>query len=441
MGEFYAGMVHPLTSVDHLLPILALAVIAGRMSRDVARWVIAAFPAALMVAIPLGNSYPGLSVIHIANLLAIVAMGTMALKTEWLTGKVVIATALGIGLILGYRSGIDMAASSVGYKFLPGVGLTGFISITLATAWIPAAPSKRIDMVMRLIAGAIVLAGVYLLVEAALGGGLQSVRFAVLPDEQSLVSWVKEPELSVPLVAATILAVLIWGAAHAITPGHGKAIVAAFLVGAKSTPWHAIYLGLIVTATHTLGVFALGLFAVVTTRYWATQAIYPWMEMASGLIVLGIGAVLFVRHIKTRVGHHSHDGAAEHDHHHDHHTQDHSHGHTHFPAGSDSGQLTWKSLLGLGIAGGLLPCPSALVLLLAAISIQRIAFGLVLVAAFSLGLAAVLTAVGLLFVRGKEILERTPRIMAASRMLPIFSSLLIGIIGAVIYVRALAAVV
>ena len=107
------------------------------------------------------------------------------------------------------------------------------------------------------------------------------------------------------------------------------------------------------------------------------------------------------------------------------------------PTGTDGSPVTWKSLLGLGIAGGLIPCPSALVLLLAAISLQRIGFGLLLVVAFSLGLASILTVVGLLFVKGKRVLDSAPRMMALGRILPALSSLLIVIIGAGILLRAL----
>lgn len=450
VGEFYAGMVHPLTSLEHLLPILALAAIASQKSRDNARWVVFVFPLALMGAIIAGNHYSSLDSMNVVNLVALIVLGVMVLTANRISGKILVPVAAAIGLILGYRSGMDMSYSDVGYKFVPGVGLTGFIAITVATAWFPTASSNYVRMIVRIAGTGFVLMGLYLLGKMLLLGGVPADGIAGLPSEEYIVGLVKNPELSLPVVVGAMIAVTGWGAAHAITPGHGKAIVAAFLVGSRSTPWHAVYLGLTVTLTHTLGVFILGFLTVFASRYWATQDLFPWIEMTSGLIVLTIGIGLFVSFIKARLT----SGNRESGHAHRHSLQefsskgsprsrsediphDHHHGHSHMPTGTDGSPVTWKSLLGLGIAGGLIPCPSALVLLLAAISLQRIGFGLLLVVAFSLGLASILTVVGLLFVKGKRVLDSAPRMMALGRILPALSSLLIVIIGAGILLRAL----
>ena len=261
-------------------------------------------------------------------------------------------------------------------------------------------------------------------------------------------------ELSVPLVIGALLAVMVWGAGHALTPGHGKTIVAAYLIGSRSTPWHALYLGLTVTLTHTLGVFALGLVALFASQYVLPEQLYPWLGAVSGLIVVGLGAAMLwgrVRPLLARRGHDHHHGSHhhghdhrdhphEHEHLHDHehghphghehhHTHDHEHGHSHLPPGADGSPVTWRSLLGLGISGGLLPCPSALVLLLTAVSINRAALGMVLVVAFSLGLAGVLTMVGLLFVKGSRLVQRLPRVGTWGRLLPAASALVIMMIG------------
>ncbi|MCP4623828.1 MAG: ABC transporter permease, partial [bacterium] len=252
-----------------------------------------------------------------------------------------------------------------------------------------------------------------------------------------------------------------WGGAHALTPGHGKAIVGAYLVGARSTPWQAVYLGLTVTATHTLGVFTLGLITLFASKYLVAEDLYPWLGAVSGFMVLAIGAFLLVKrwkdwrsvtnaheHQLNNYGHeHNHDHDHSHDHihdhahdddlHHDHHDHDHDHGHTHLPPGADGASITWRSLLGLGISGGLLPCPAALVLLLAAVSLQRTGLGLALVIAFSLGLAGVLTAVGLLFVKGGQLINRVPRATAMARFLPVLSSLAIAVIGAVVTAQSM----
>jgi nickel/cobalt transporter (NicO) family protein len=112
-----------------------------------------------------------------------------------------------------------------------------------------------------------------------------------------------------------------------------------------------------------------------------------------------------------------------------HHTHSHGHGHAHLPPGADGSPVTWRSLLGLGISGGLLPCPSALVLLVTAVSINRAALGMVLVVAFSLGLAGVLTMVGLLFVKGSQLVQRAPGVATWGQLMPAGSALVIMAIG------------
>jgi ABC-type nickel/cobalt efflux system permease component RcnA len=261
-------------------------------------------------------------------------------------------------------------------------------------------------------------------------------------------------ELSVVLVMGALLAVMVWGAGHALTPGHGKTIVAAYLIGSRSTPWHALYLGLTVTLTHTLGVFALGLVALFASQYVLPEQLYPWLGAVSGLIVVGLGAVMLwgrVRPLLARRGHEHHHGSYDHSHDHQqpshehehthnyghahphghehHHTHEHEHGHSHLPPGADGSPVTWRSLLGLGISGGILPCPSALFLLLTAVSLNRVTLGMVLVVAFSLGLAGVLTMVGLLFVKGCRVVQQLPRAGTWGRFLPAISALVIMIIG------------
>jgi ABC-type nickel/cobalt efflux system permease component RcnA len=243
---------------------------------------------------------------------------------------------------------------------------------------------------------------------------------------------------------ALLGAVLIWGAGHALTPGHGKSIVAAYLVGSRSTPWHAVVLGLTVTATHTLGVFILGIVTLFAAERVPTERLYPWLAAASGLIVAVMGAVMFVRrlhgarnhdHHHDHHGHHhhDHDGYQHHDHdgvHHDHH--DHDHGHEH----PSDGTVTWRQLFGLGVSGGLLPCPAALVLLLASFALQRTAFGLLLVLTFSIGIAGVLTLVGLLFVKGRRVLDRLPSFGRLSQLLPVVSAALIFLLGVLLCAHA-----
>jgi ABC-type nickel/cobalt efflux system permease component RcnA len=213
---------------------------------------------------------------------------------------------------------------------------------------------------------------------------------------------------------------MFWGAAHALTPGHGKAIVAGYLVGARGTPRHAVYLGLIVTATHTAGVFALGLVTLLLSRFIVPEQLYPWLTVASGLLVVGVGlAVLAGRFRHARAHAHGH---AHHHHHHDH---DHDHGYGR------------GGLLGVGVAAGLLPCPSALVVLLGAIALHRVGLGLALILAFSVGLAATVTAVGLVAVLARRAFSRLSLNGPLLRTLPAVSALVILAVGIGITVNAL----
>jgi ABC-type nickel/cobalt efflux system permease component RcnA len=215
-----------------------------------------------------------------------------------------------------------------------------------------------------------------------------------------------------------LLAALGWGALHALSPGHGKAMVAAYLVGTRGTARHAVALGATVTVTHTVGVFALGVVTLALSQYVLPEDLYPWLTLVSGLLVVLIGmGVLRSRVRKAREAHH-------HDHHHHHHHD-----------------LSWKGLVGMGAAAGLIPCPSALVVLLAAISQHEVALGLLLITAFSLGLAATLTFLGLVVVSARRLI---PHRLAAGRVaavLPAASALLIVGVGFVLTAKAVPGVV
>lgn len=231
----------------------------------------------------------------------------------------------------------------------------------------------------------------------------------------------------------------LWGGMHAMSPGHGKTIVGAYLVGSRATAQHAIFLGLTTTITHTLAVFALGLIALFASRFVVPDQIYPWLSCLSGLMVVAIGLNLFISRLRnthhSTTHHHNHNGHSHH--HHDHH---HNHGgsnHSHLPPMTDETPVTWRSLLTLGISGGLVPCPSALVVLLSAVALGRVGFGLVMVLAFSLGLAGVLTGLGLLLVRTKRLFDRLPSQMRLVKVLPAVSALVVALIGVGITTQAL----
>ena len=253
---------------------------------------------------------------------------------------------------------------------------------------------------------------------------------------QRVADLVSVGRLSAAIVALSMLAAFFWGAAHALSPGHGKAVVAAYLIGDRGTAKHAGFLGLTVTVTHTAGVFVLGAVTLYLSRYILPEVLYPWLSVASGLLVVLIGLSLLYRRLQSI----AHDKQAEHTHTHGDHSHvhhDHSHGHTHHHAPADGSKITWRGLIALGVSGGLVPCPAALVLLLGAISLDRLGFGMVLVLAFSAGLAIVLTVVGLLMIYARKLFERYSFEAKVPRLLPVASASVITLAGLGIALAAL----
>jgi ABC-type nickel/cobalt efflux system permease component RcnA len=244
-------------------------------------------------------------------------------------------------------------------------------------------------------------------------------------------SLISRDRLTPGFVALSLLIAMFWGAAHAFSPGHGKSIVAAYLVGSRGKPRHAVYLGLTVTVTHTIGVFALGLVTLSLSAFIVPDQLYPWLNLVSALLIVTVGVSVLrwrVREWRGRSGHdhgHSHDHGDGHGHHHHHHHHEHDHA------------LSPRRLLGIGISGGIVPCPTALVVLLAAVSLHRVGYGLVLILAFSIGLAVAMTAIGLLAVTAKKTFARVDFNGRLIRLLPAFSAVVVLALGLAMTVRAL----
>ncbi|HZR93944.1 MAG TPA: hypothetical protein VFA44_16225 [Gaiellaceae bacterium] len=254
-------------------------------------------------------------------------------------------------------------------------------------------------------------------------------------------SLIARDRLSVGVVLVSLAVALFWGAAHALSPGHGKSIVTAYLVGQRGTPRHALVLGAIVTVTHTAGVFALGLVTLALSQFVVPDELYPWLNLAAGVLVLGIGVSVLQARLTGPAAHRlAHALGREHAHHDHAHDHDREHAHPHGHGHELTGSLSRRSLLGVGVSGGLLPCPSALVVLLAAISLHRIAFGLVLILAFSLGLALTITSIGLAAVLAKRAFARVAPGGTLVHLLPAASALVILAAGIVMTARALPAV-
>ena len=258
-------------------------------------------------------------------------------------------------------------------------------------------------------------------------------------------------------VAIALGLAMVFGMAHAMTPGHGKAMVAAYLAGTRGTARHAFALGATVTITHTAGVFALGLVTLSLSQFILPETLYPWLNLASGVMVLAIGLYAFRDRLRRWLGGRVQPADVEHGHGHAHgghgHAHDGGHGHTpdaghgHAPTTATprtaatatatptagTGTRTrhpttcaWRSLIALGISGGLIPCPSALVVLLSAIALHQVAFGMALIVAFSFGLAAIVSGIGLTVIYARRLFQHLPadrgRFVAA---LPIASAAII----------------
>jgi nickel/cobalt exporter len=240
-------------------------------------------------------------------------------------------------------------------------------------------------------------------------GTSQTEPLTRLLHQQALTPW---------MIAVAIGIAFALGAAHALTPGHGKTIVAAYLVGSRGTLKHAAFLGGMVTLTHTITVFLLGLATLFLFQYVVPQKVTQVLGAISGLSIVAIGGWMLYKRLRG-AGHthshdhdHDHDHSHSHDHVHDHHHHDHPHQHTHShthshgPGGHTHmpDEISWSGLAALGASGGLVPCESALVLLLSAIALRRVGLGLVLLVSFSLGLALVLMGIGVLVIYAKNLL-------------------------------------
>ena len=250
-------------------------------------------------------------------------------------------------------------------------------------------------------------------------------RFTQLISTQGELSfWVL---LSAALIAAGL------GALHALEPGHGKTIVAAYLVGSRGTARHAVLLGIVVTAAHTAGVYLLGAATLYASRYIVPEQLYPWLGAISGLSVAGLGVFIFLRHWTGETGEHSHTPGERH-----------SHWFSAPTRTSNGSAIAHSHCVNFACWAspeGSCPCPAALVVLLSAFSLHRIGFGLFLITAFSFGLAAVLVIVGLTMVYAKRALSsRVSAGSAALRYLPFLSSAFMVVLGVGIAASALASV-
>jgi len=277
----------------------------------------------------------------------------------------------------------------------------------------------------------------------------------------ALAGLVRSQTFSLPFLSGAFLLSLALGSLHALTPGHGKTLVAAYLIGSHGRTRDAVFLGSIVTLTHTGSVLIFGLLTMLASRYIFPTLITPWLEVISGLAVVGFGLSLLLSRSRVfyrwyrsehfpRIAPHFHDlrravsADPIHEHGlehglHSHRTRphahmhpgdllsgdpghNHSHAHTHALA---SDQVTWRSLLALGISGGLVPCPDAIAILVVALAVNRIPIGMILIVAFSFGLALVLIGIGIAMVQGARFINRNDLLNRFSRYTPVLSAFVV----------------
>jgi nickel/cobalt exporter len=280
------------------------------------------------------------------------------------------------------------------------------------------------------------------------GEGMLEVNRQQTP-RSSFTELIAAPQLGLGLILVAMAVAVGLGAFHALEPGHGKTVVAAYLVGSRGTAWHALMLGLIVTITHTAGVYVLGAITLFASHYVVPERLYPWLGVTSGLIITGLGLSLFHRRYARsnppQSDAHAHGHSHTYDHHHDH-THDHGVEHTH-PHGHHMHHhhhlpptISLRELLALGVSGGIVPCPAALVVLLSALSLNRVGFGLLLIVAFSIGLAAVLIGIGILMVYAHRLMARFRGDgVLITRWLPLTSAAAMMGFGIVMALQALVA--
>ena len=273
---------------------------------------------------------------------------------------------------------------------------------------------------------------------------------------EDLASLVDVRDLTPLAVLGSLAIAFALGVVHALSPGHGKTIMAAYLVGAKGSSRQAVGLGLAVTVSHTLGVLALAGITLAASSVLPPERFYPILGIISGALVIAIGASLLWSRLRTMgvrgrpLDHdhaHAHDHGHGHGHGHDHgpapargHPHPHPHSHSHEPAETT---VSWRGLIALGLSGGLVPSASALILLLGSIAAGRVAYGLVLVLGFGVGMAVVLAGIGLLIVHARRLVERRPSMTGFRRVvapIQLATASLVVVLGVVLTSQAVAQV-
>lgn len=339
----------------------------------------------------------------------------------------------------------------------------GPIAMVLASAFAALALSWPVGKLLRKfqISGYIGL-GLALLAVMVLALRSVNLPFSTFEYENArelLRNLVQSRQLDASFLTLALIMAAVIGGLHALTPGHGKTIVAAYLVGTRGRTLDAVILGLVVTLTHTSSVIILAVLALFASRYILPDQLVPWLSASSGLLILVLGIYLFqlrlrnyrrygtVAPLPETMGHHHDDDHDHHHHDHDHHDHDHHHHHGGAVSHTHDGVththvlprpgVSLGSLVALGVTGGIVPCPDALAVLLIAVSLNRMVLGLLVIIAFSLGLAAVLIAIGIAMVKARPLVDRfAGQGRFTGLWLPLLSAGLVTVLGGLMLWKA-----
>jgi nickel/cobalt exporter len=230
------------------------------------------------------------------------------------------------------------------------------------------------------------------------------------------------------------------GALHALEPGHGKTVVGAYLIGSKGRISDAVLLGIVVTLTHSGSVILLGVLSIIATHYFVPETVQKILAIVSGLLIIAVGGwMLNVRIRQTGEGNHTHHHDHNHDHECDHtHNDDHCHhDQSHIPNLAPGERPTIWQLITLGVSGGIVPCHSALAVLLAAISFGNFGRGLALVIIHSIGMATVLVAIGIMMVKAADFAGKYVSESKWTKRVPVISAILITLVGIGLTIKAI----
>lgn len=234
-----------------------------------------------------------------------------------------------------------------------------------------------------------------------------------------------------PLMLIALVLAFGFGALHALGPGHGKTLMAAYLVGGAARIRDPVAIACAVATMHTASVLGLGVLVLFATEVLAPERVYPWLGLVSGVVTLSLGVgLLVVRLVLPRARPQSGADPMQHPHRHG------PEGHAHPHPAPDGPVLSRKGLSAVAVAGGILPSPTALVVLLASVTLRRVAYGLALIGAFSLGLAAALAIVGVLTLRARDLLARRLPV-GLVRAVPVASAGAMVVLGLGLSARAL----